>query len=181
MSGLALHVLGPPRIERYGAPVQIGRRNVVALLIYLAVTGRSHSRDTLATLFWPEHDQSGARAGLRRTLASLKKTLGAEWLEVSRESVGLCPGAEVWLDLVRFQEHLAECQTHGHGPERVCPACMSSLDAAATLYGDDFFALQLYDQREAGERRFALNEYRARTALSGVTALLCTGESQFFP
>ena len=90
MSRLALYVLGPPRIERDGVPVQIRRRNIVALLAYLAVTGRSHSRDALATLFWPEHDQSGARAGLRRTLASLKKALGAGWLEVSRESVGLC-------------------------------------------------------------------------------------------
>ena len=140
MARLALYLLGPPRIERDGVTVQIRRRNVIALLVYLAVTGRSHSRDTLATLFWPEHDQSGARAGLRRTLASLKKALGGEWLEVSRESLGLCPGADVWLDMVRFQKHLAECQTHGHGSEQICPACLSSLEDAVTLYQDDFLS-----------------------------------------
>ena len=76
MSRLALYLLGPPRIERDGHPVDVRRRKAVALLAYLAVTGQGHSRDALATLFWPEHDQSHARAGLRRALASLKKGLG---------------------------------------------------------------------------------------------------------
>jgi DNA-binding SARP family transcriptional activator len=37
-------------------------------------------------LFWPEHDQSRARAGLRRALAALKKALGEGWLDVDREN-----------------------------------------------------------------------------------------------
>ena len=65
MSRLALFLLGPPRIERDGEPVEIRRRKAVALLVYLAVTGRSHSRDTLATLFWPELDQGRAQASPR--------------------------------------------------------------------------------------------------------------------
>jgi DNA-binding SARP family transcriptional activator len=68
MSRLALYLLGPPRLELDGEPVHIGRRKVMALLAYLAVTGGSHSRDFLATLLWPEYDQSRARAALRRTI-----------------------------------------------------------------------------------------------------------------
>jgi hypothetical protein len=45
MSRLTLFMLGPPRIERDGAPIKISRRKAVALLAYLAVTGQSHSRD----------------------------------------------------------------------------------------------------------------------------------------
>ena len=72
MSHLALYTLGSPRIERDGVPVPIRRRRVIALLVHLAVTGRTHRRDSLATLFYPEHDQSQARARLRRTLSVLK-------------------------------------------------------------------------------------------------------------
>jgi hypothetical protein len=39
MSRLALYLLGPPRLELDGEPVEIGRRRAVALLAYLAVTG----------------------------------------------------------------------------------------------------------------------------------------------
>ena len=61
MSQLALHLLGPPRIELDGEPVQIPRRKAMALFVYLAVTGHSHSRDSLSTLLWPE---GGGSAGL---------------------------------------------------------------------------------------------------------------------
>jgi DNA-binding SARP family transcriptional activator len=47
----------------------------MALLAYLAVTGSPHSREALATLFWPEHDQSSALANLRRELSRLKEAL----------------------------------------------------------------------------------------------------------
>ena len=78
MSRLALYLLGPPHIKRDGQAVDVGRRKAVALLAYLAVTGQGHSRDALATLFWPEHDQSRARAGLRRTLASFSSQRPAD-------------------------------------------------------------------------------------------------------
>jgi DNA-binding SARP family transcriptional activator len=140
MSRLTLFLLGPPRIECGGAPVQIPRRKAVALIAYLALTRRSHSRDALATLFWPEGDQSQARADLRRTLSTLKKSLGEGRLDVDREAVGLSPDVEVWLDIDEFQELLAWCRTHGHPPGQVCPACLSSLAKAVALYRDDFLA-----------------------------------------
>lgn len=37
MSNLALFLLGPPRIERDGEPVEILRRKAMALVVYLAV------------------------------------------------------------------------------------------------------------------------------------------------
>jgi predicted ATPase/DNA-binding SARP family transcriptional activator len=140
MSRLALYLLGPPRIERDGQPVDVRRRKAVALLTYLAVTGQSHSRDALATLFWPEHDQSRARAGLRRTLASLKKGLGEGWLEVDRENVELNSDTALWLDVQAFRERLAACGTHGHPAQEMCPDCLPLLAEAVELYRDDFLA-----------------------------------------
>ena len=140
MSRLALYLLGPHYIERDGVPLKVRRRKAAALLAYLVVSGETHSRDALATLFWPEHDQSQALGGLRRTLTSLKRALGEGWLSVDRETAGLNPGAEIWLDVREFQDLLATCHTHGHPPDQVCPACLAPLAEAAALYRDDFLA-----------------------------------------
>jgi DNA-binding SARP family transcriptional activator len=140
MSRLSLCLLGPPRIACNDQPVELARRKAVALLVYLAVTGQSHSRDTLATLFWPESDHSRARAGLRRALAALKKALGEGWLEVDRQSAALHPEADFSLDVNRFRHLLAECGTHGHPEDEGCPACLPLLTEAAALYADDFLA-----------------------------------------
>jgi DNA-binding SARP family transcriptional activator len=89
MSPLTLYALGSPRIERDGTPVTVSRRKALALLVYLAVTGQSQSRDTLATLLWPDQDQSRARARLRSALSILRKDLGAGWPDAEREIVRL--------------------------------------------------------------------------------------------
>jgi predicted ATPase/DNA-binding SARP family transcriptional activator len=140
MSRLALHLFGSPRIELDGEPVQVARRKALALIVYLAVTGQSHSRDALATLLWSELDQSRARAGLRRALTALRKALGEGFLDVDREIVGLNPDAEVWLDMDEFQGRLAACWAHDHPEGEVCPACLPLLAEAAALYRDDFLA-----------------------------------------
>ena len=77
MPQLTLHLLGAPGIARDGAPVAVDTRKATALLAYLAVTGRSHARETLAALLWPEYDDEHARAALRRTLSTLRAALGA--------------------------------------------------------------------------------------------------------
>ncbi|MBI1878601.1 MAG: hypothetical protein HYR94_10305 [Chloroflexi bacterium] len=117
MSRLALFLFGPPRIELDGTPVEINRRKAVALLTYLAVTAEVHSRDTLATLLWPDYDQTQARAALRRTLSVLKQRLG-QWLEIDRELVGLKPGANIWLD-VQCVDALVTAGLSAHHPGEV--------------------------------------------------------------
>jgi serine/threonine protein kinase/predicted ATPase/DNA-binding SARP family transcriptional activator len=137
---LALYLLGLPRIELAGEEVRIGRRKALALLAYLAITGQSHTRDLLATLLWPEHDQSRARNSLRAALVSLRKALGEGWLGADRESVGLSQGAGFRLDVAEFQNQLAARQAHGHPPDEACPACLPLLAGAAELYRGDFMA-----------------------------------------
>ena len=140
MATLTLAFLGPPRVERGGAPLEVDTRKAIALLAYLAVTGQAHRRDALAALLWPEYDQSHARASLRRTLSVLKRGLADQWLEVGRETIGLKPGAQVWLDVEQFRQSIAEVQTHGHPASEVCSACAVPLQMAVELYRGDFLA-----------------------------------------
>ncbi|MDQ3864903.1 MAG: AAA family ATPase [Actinomycetota bacterium] len=132
-------LLGAPRIEHDGVPVEVDTRKAIALVAYLAVTKQSHTRDTLAGLLWPEYSQSRARAALRRTLSSLGKARLEGWLHADRESVDLASDT-IWVDVARFHELLAECKEHGHPESDVCPECLPLLTEAVALYRDDFMA-----------------------------------------
>jgi DNA-binding SARP family transcriptional activator len=114
MSKLELFLLGSPQVEIDGIPIELERRKAMALLAYLAVTEKSHSRDTLAALFWPEADQSRARTVLRRNLWTLNKALGDGWLDISRETIGIDSNPHLWIDVNQFRHELAVCRTHGH-------------------------------------------------------------------
>jgi len=166
MSQLALYLLGPPRVERDGESLKIAGRKAVALLAYLAIAGErpagvSHSRDALATLLWPNSDQSHARGELRRALSSLRRSLGKGWLKADRETVALRhvhddrlrqaqpdslhlvqpeSESEPWLDVDAFRERLAWCETHGHAAKEMCGDCVSLLEGAVALYRGDFMA-----------------------------------------
>jgi len=117
----------------------VDTRKAVALLAYLALTRRPHARDSLVGLLWPDHGQKRARAALRRTLSSLARAREAGWLEIQRDTVNL-RSDDAWVDVDRFRELLAECASHGHPETEVCPACLSPLTEAVTLYRDDFLA-----------------------------------------
>jgi len=170
---LALYLLGSPRVENDGAPVVVTRRKALALLAYLAVTGQSQSRDTLATLLWPEQSQSRARGSLRSTLSILKKDLGAAWLDAEREAVQLGPEVEVWLDVAQFRERLAACRTHGHSAGEVCPGCLTALSEAAALYRDDFMAgFSLRDSPAFDEWQFFQGEGLRRELASALERLV---------
>jgi DNA-binding SARP family transcriptional activator/Tfp pilus assembly protein PilF len=132
-------LLGAPRIEHDGEPIEVDTRKAIALLAYLAVTRERHERDALAGLLWPEYNQTRARAALRRTLSSLGKARAEGWLEADRESIDL-KRDRVWVDVDHFRELLAECRTHGHPETEVCPDCLPPLSEAVALYRDDFLA-----------------------------------------
>ncbi|HSM55609.1 MAG TPA: AAA family ATPase, partial [Candidatus Sulfomarinibacteraceae bacterium] len=78
MSCLHLAFLGAPQVHHGPHPLSFRTQKALALLIYLAVEGEVHTREKLATLFWPDSDASAARANLRSTLMYLRKALAHE-------------------------------------------------------------------------------------------------------
>jgi len=101
-------LLGPPRVERDGAPVAFDTRKATALLAYLALVDRPRPRETLAELLWPEHDAEHARGALRRTLSTLRSAIGAEALQATRDHVSLVWGPGMWVDVRAFRSLAAE-------------------------------------------------------------------------
>ena len=140
MSRLAVYLLGSPRVELDGEQVHIPRRKALALLAYLAITGREHSRNALAAFLWPEYNQSSARAELRRMLSSLNRTIGHERLIVDRDMAALDLNAGVWVDVQVFERELVACARHDPPPSAPCPECVARLSDAVALYEDGFLA-----------------------------------------
>lgn len=96
-------MLGPPRIERDGTLVAFDTRKAVAVVAYLALDRRSHPRDVLAELLWPDHDPEHARGALRRTLSTVRAGLGPTVLEATRDHVRLAEGNSLSVDVDRFR------------------------------------------------------------------------------
>ena len=160
MPSLRIRLFGTPRMEREGQTIFIPRRKTLALLAYLAVTGRIQSRETLAALFWPDYNQSSAFANLRRELSRLKEVLGiGRVLAVDRLQVGLDPGAEIHLDATAFRALVNKTKTHVHTAEILCAECFKSLKEAVEMYQGDFMAgFNLSDSPGFDEWRFFQSE-----------------------
>ncbi len=81
----------------------VDTRKAIALLAYLVVSGPAVTRDRAAALLWPEHDHAHARGALRRTLSTLRRAIGDEHLEASRQQIELLP-AGLDVDVLRFED-----------------------------------------------------------------------------
>ncbi|UCH27191.1 MAG: AAA family ATPase [Trueperaceae bacterium] len=140
MSELRLYLFGPPRLERDGTRVEVHRSKGLALLCYLALTKQPQSRDALATLLWPEADQSNARTNLRRDLSRLRQDLGESVLQVERDTLTLSPDTALWTDVDTFHTKIRRADQEQGFPERACNVCLESLTEATQLYTDHFMA-----------------------------------------
>lgn len=129
---LELRLFGGLQILRGGAPVTDFMSNkVCALLVYLAVTQRAHSRDALAAFFWGEMSDADAKNNLRQALFNLRKLVDP-YLTVTRDSVEMNTDAPLHVDCVDF---VAARQAAANDADPV-----DHLHRAAALYQGDFLA-----------------------------------------
>jgi DNA-binding SARP family transcriptional activator/Tfp pilus assembly protein PilF len=123
MSGLAavlrLQSLGAAQVWAGDQPLALSGKSL-ALLMYLAIAGRSH-RGALAELLWTDKAAHGARGNLRQELYRLRGKLPEGALHLEGEWVSLSERCEV--DVLRFRAHLAD----GHWAEAAALACADFL------------------------------------------------------
>jgi pimeloyl-ACP methyl ester carboxylesterase/DNA-binding SARP family transcriptional activator len=106
---LMLRVLGRMELARDDSAVPLPQsKKTRALLAYLAMTRRAHSRDKLCELFWDVPDDP--RGSLRWSLSKLRLLVnegGAERLQADRETVALdC--ADMRVDLLAVRDAIGE-------------------------------------------------------------------------
>src|SRR5215211_1674069 len=123
---LEISLIGPPRVARDGQPLTFDTRKAMALLAHLALAGGPRSREALCELLWPGRDPEHARGALRRTLSTLRKAIGDEWIDTTGDSIALLRGPEVELDVEHFRDLAAD------------GASLEGLSEAATLFSGEF-------------------------------------------
>jgi DNA-binding SARP family transcriptional activator len=73
---LEVKLLGQFEVLRDGRRLTIPTRNAQSLLVYLVLNaGKSHRRERLAGLLWPDSSEENARSNLRHELWRLRKAL----------------------------------------------------------------------------------------------------------
>jgi DNA-binding SARP family transcriptional activator len=136
--------LGSPRVLLGDTPVTFTGHKPLALLVYLAVSGRVHTRDALAALLFDAASDERARAQLRSTLTYLRAELG-EYLVVTRTTIGLAHDHPIWLDVAEL-----EAAAPLADPERLAQAV--SLYRGAFLAGFTIARAPEFDAWVQGER-----------------------------
>ncbi len=131
-----LSLFGHPRLEVDGQLIEIPNRKAVALLIYLTVNPGPHSRDSLATLLWPEYNQTRARANLRRTLWLLNQTPLVALISAEQETIQLNVDHNLEVDVIHFQESLSAWRNQRG--DLATSDGLTSLNNLTNLYQGDF-------------------------------------------
>ena len=144
MSQLAITLFGASQPTLDERPISFATEKCRALLVYLAVeAGRTHRRETLAALFWPDQPEKAARANLRQTLHRLRSAIGdigdpTPHLLVSVRDIQLNPAGDHWLDVAEFDRHLAAFRAHCGRELPLCTHCREGLKTAAALFQEEF-------------------------------------------
>lgn len=153
------YFFGPPRVEQAGEILPLKLQKALALLAYLVVNGQPYTRDALATLLWPDYDQSAGRGRLRRTLYELNSALAGDVLQATSDIIGLNTEVDVWIDVQAFRHIVGAYLPRDVAQATPAEGDLQRLEEAAKLYGDDFLAgFSLPDAPEFEEWRFFFAE-----------------------
>src|SRR6476660_8768461 len=133
---LALHLLGPPKLELDNIPITADRRKTLALLAYLAINRWQHHRDHISALLWPEYDQDKAFTNLRHILWETQQLIGDGWIVSGRYTIELIPYSKervIWMDVAQFHSLITEGRAQQDVSLRI-----SLLTDSVTLYRNPF-------------------------------------------
>ena len=184
MTQIEFLFFGPPCFCVNGLAVKISRRKAVALAAYLAVTGKPHSREKLATMLWPETDPVRSRASLRKALSIITKVLGNSWLNIDRETIGFVPHENLRVDVNRFLELAAEHPWNMGGekpdsPKQIKPEQIKALEDAAQICKTPFLSgFFLKDAPDFEDWQMEQSERLSRRAAQVLEYLIRSGMSR---
>lgn len=136
MLELKIYLLGGLQITRADLPItNFISSKVPALLVYLAVTHRAHSRDKLAALLWGEMSDADAKNNLRQALTNLRK-IADDCLTITRDSIEFT--ADCFLDSSKFESEIKNASSLAQPPAGNSEPASVILTDSLNLYRGDF-------------------------------------------
>ena len=171
MGELRLELLGRPRVVCDGIPLGPWTlQKSLALLAYLAVTGRPRNRSALAGLLWPDLPEASARSNLRKVVAELRRRVPSH-LVITRTELTFDRASCYWLDVEAFERGIGLVLARSEG--RITPADAAALGEAVTLHRDDFLQdLVVHHAPPFEEWQLLEREHLRNQALRGLQALV---------
>ena len=149
MPTLTLRLLGGLEIEQDEQPIDsLKTTKAQALLVYLAVSGRAHTRHELAGLFWSEDSEDKAKNSLRVALANLNKEVPG-YIESDRLTVTFRRNQPHRVDALEF-----DALTQNISAD----SSIAVMQMAVALYEGDF----LHDFYVEGAPEFEVWQLNAR-------------------
>lgn len=167
---LEIVVLGKPQIKWQGEPLAADLISAKgqALLVYLAVTGQTCSRQAISGLLWGDLSEERARGNLRLTLSKLRSVVG-DYLIPTRQSLAFDFALPHSLDASEFTRHCA-------APERATP---SHLESAVELYRGNFLDdFHLHDAPDFETWVVVEREHFQQMALASLSHLATLAQAQ---
>ena len=135
---LNVYLLGSPSITLDGEPVTgFVSSKARALTYYLAATGRSHTRESLAGLLWSDVPDATARKNLRDVLPNLRRLIGP-YLDITRQTASFNPDAPYAVDSKRFSVALSNARRAESAGAPPSAQDLASLSQAVDLYQGEF-------------------------------------------
>jgi len=140
---LKVHVLGSFRLERDGAPVDLGIKPPTRALDILRALAVSRdctcSLEKLQDWLWPDLDGDQAKAACEQALHRLRKLLGQAEFIIQREGRLRLAADKVWVDAAEWEVRLKKAL----GTKSAVDGCMPELDDLCA----GFTGPLLYDDR----------------------------------
>ncbi|MEM7133321.1 MAG: tetratricopeptide repeat protein [Chloroflexota bacterium] len=131
---LSFTLLGEVSLFKEGQPLSEFRsQKEAALLIYLAHSGQTHPRESIADLLWDSNSTKQALSNLRTALTRLRKQVDDE-LVITRKSLALAPESRQQVDSVIL------LKTLGKGGQIESAEKARSVQSALESYQGDFLA-----------------------------------------
>ncbi len=162
---IEIALLGSPEVRLAGSPLTGFRSSKVeALLYYLVVVNRPHTRSALAALFWADQPEQNARFNLNKSLSNLREVVG-EIIVSERQRVSLANDVEISVDTHHLLAAIERFQ-HTRGAAHLSDA--AHLRDALALYRGDF--LEGFQVRDAPDFEHWLESQRTRLRESAVSA-----------
>jgi len=98
---LIVHLLGSAEISCDDQPIKIRGYKPLALLTYLLITEKTHSRQHLIDLLFD--GPSDPKANLRWTLCELQRAIGSGYILANRREITFNFDSAYWLDVAAFE------------------------------------------------------------------------------
>src|SRR5215208_879246 len=152
VEAVRIWLLGSFRVALGARPIEKDAwrlRKAAALIKLLALApGHRLHREQVMDLLWPELGKKAASNNLRNTLHAARKILdpagGSRYLASEDDSLVLCPGGDLWVDVDAFEEAAVGARRSGD------PAAYR---AAINLYSGDLLPEDRYEEWAESRRQ----------------------------